>query len=51
MAAVDLPTYPNKGNRRSLDSSWLALCIETAVRYEVLDGPRFQGLWVCHRPG
>ena len=25
MAAVDLPTYPSKGNRRSLDSSWLAL--------------------------
>ena len=25
MAAVDLPTHPSKGNRRSLDSSWLAL--------------------------
>ena len=25
MAAVDLPKYPSKGNRRSLDSGWLTL--------------------------
>ena len=25
MATVDLPTYPNKGDRRALDVSWLAL--------------------------